>query len=71
VAGRQVRVLLIQTQRLIPHCRQVAVKLDKTARRLPPPSLPKKIQRFLYPMANGFTARSAMLLSMADRPSVG
>ena len=30
-----------QVQGLTPHCQQVAVKLDGTARRLPPPSLPK------------------------------
>lgn len=58
-----------QVQGLMPDCWQVAVQLDRIASRRPLWSLPKKSQ-FLRPMAYGFTARSAMLLSMARRPSV-
>jgi len=65
----RVRVSFCQVQGLTPNCWHVAVKLARIARRRPPSSLPKNIQ-CLRPMANGFTARSAALLSIASAPSV-
>jgi hypothetical protein len=46
------------------------VKLARIAKALPPRSDPKNNQ-FLRPIANGFTALSAVLLSMAQSPLVG
>ena len=69
VRGSLVRICWSQVQGFTPNCWHVAVKLDRIARRRPPSSLPKKSQ-FLRPMAYGFTARSARLLSIASAPSV-
>ena len=44
VRGSRVRVCWRQVQGFVSNCWQVAVKLDRTARRRPPSSLPKKSQ---------------------------
>lgn len=68
VVGRIVRVSWNQVHGFTPNAAHVAVKLASVARVRPPRSLPKNNQ-FLRPMANGFTARSAALLSIARSPS--
>jgi excisionase family DNA binding protein len=68
VSGSCVSVSRSQRQGSMPNCWQVAVKLAKVASVRPPRSLPKNSQ-FLRPIANGLIARSAVLLSIARRPS--
>ena len=68
--GDRSRVSFRYCQGLMPNFLQVSVKLARIARALPPRSEPKNSQFFL-PIAKGFTARSAVLLSIAQSPLVG